>query len=322
MKRLLTLLFAVLIALPVVAQETTGSIEGVVRDNSGAVLPGVTVEVTSGGTGTISSVTDAAGQYRFPRLRPGRYSVKASLAGFRDATASNVDVTVGKTSTANLTLALSSVAETITVTAETPLVDVSTSATATAITREQLEMIPSGRDFTSVVTQAAGASNEAFLGGISIDGASGAENRFVIDGIDTTHPENGVSAQDVVVDFIEEVQVKSAGYAAEFGGSLGGVINAVTRSGTNDFHGTANAYMQDRGWGGSERPEYYPSDPTFYRTFDEDDDVQTEAGFTLGGPIVRDRAWFYLGYQPQWPAIHRSNRDRLIRTTGRHRLEE
>ncbi|HSN69230.1 MAG TPA: hypothetical protein VLV48_08300, partial [Thermoanaerobaculia bacterium] len=95
------------------------------------------------------------------------------------------------------------------------------------------------------------------------------------------------------------------GYAAEFGGSLGGVINAVTRSGTNDFHGTANAYMQDRGWGGSERPEYYPGDPTLYRTFDEDDDVRTEAGFTLGGPIVRDGAWFYLGYQPQWQTIDR-----------------
>ncbi len=305
MKRFLTLLFAVLIALPVLAQETTGSIEGVVRDNSGAVLPGVTVEATSGGTGTVTSVTDSSGQYRFPRLRPGTYSVRAALSGFRDARAASVDVSVGKTTMTNLTMSLSSVAETITVTAETPLVDVSSSATSTAITREQLDMIPSGRDFTSVVTQAAGASNEAFLGGISIDGASGAENRFVIDGIDTTHPENGTSAQDVVTDFIEEVQVKSAGYAAEFGGSLGGVINAVTRSGTNDFHGTANAYMQDRGWGGSERPEYYASSPTLYRTFDEDDDVQTEAGFTLGGPIMRDNAWFYLGYQPQWRTIDR-----------------
>ncbi len=301
----LVLLFALLLALPVAAQETTGSIEGVVKDNTGAVLPGVTVEASGAGTGTITAVTDSAGNYRFPRLRPGAYTVKATLSGFRDAKTS-VNVSLGQAAAANLTLALGGVAETITVTAETPLVDVSSSATSTAITREQLDMIPSGRDFTSVVTQAAGASNEAFLGGISIDGASGAENRFVIDGIDTTHPETGVSAQDMVTDFVEEVQVKSAGYAAEFGGSLGGVINAVTRSGTNEFHGTLNGYIQDSGWGGDSRPTYYPSDPTFYRTFEKDDDVQTEAGFTLGGPIVRDRAWFYLGYQPQWRTIDRT----------------
>ncbi len=307
MKRFFILMVAVfLFALPIAAQETTGAIEGVVKDNSGAVLPGVTVEAASSGTGSVSAVTDSAGNFRFPRLRPGTYTVKATLSGFRDAQASNVYVTLGQTTTANLTMGLGGVAETITVTAETPLVDVSSSATSTAITREQLDMIPSGRDFTDVVSQAAGASDEAFLGGISIDGASGAENRFVIDGIDTTHPENGSSAQDVVTDFLEEVQIKSAGYAAEFGGSLGGVINAVTRSGTNDFHGTANAYMQDRAWGGSERKTYYPSDPTKYRQFDEDDDVRTEAGFTLGGPILRDTVWFYVGYQPQWQTIDRT----------------
>ncbi|HEY0593029.1 MAG TPA: carboxypeptidase regulatory-like domain-containing protein, partial [Thermoanaerobaculia bacterium] len=299
--RLFVLLFAaLLIALPIAAQETTGGIEGVIKDNSGAVLPGVTVEATGAGLGVVSTTTDASGNFRFPRLRPGTYTVRATLEGFRTAEKTNVLVTLGNMTAVNLTMGLSAVAETITVTAETPLVDVTKSATATSITREQLDMIPSGRDFSDVVSQAAGASDEAFLGGISIDGASGAENRFVIDGIDTTNPQDGTSAQNVVTDFLEEVQVKSAGYAAEYGGSLGGVINVVTRSGTNDFHGTVNGYMQDRAWGGSERKTYYPSDPTLYRQFDEDDDVRTEAGFTLGGPILRDTVWFYVGYQPQW----------------------
>src|SRR5687768_13661769 len=183
MKRSFITLFAVMLLLvgsiPLAAQEQTGSIEGIVKDSSGAVLPGVTVEATSTGAGTVTSVTDSNGQYRFPRLPSGRYQVKASLMGYNTASATNIDLTLGKTATVNLTMNLATVSETITVTADAPVVDVTQSATNTSIAREQLEMIPKGRDFTSVVAQAAGASNEAFVGGISIDGASGSENRFV-----------------------------------------------------------------------------------------------------------------------------------------------
>ena len=104
---------------------------------------------------------------------------------------------------------------------------------------EQVELLPKGRDFTSLVTQAPGANTEAKLGGLSIDGASAGENRYIIDGIETTNLQSGTSGKNVIVDFIEEVQVKSSGYTAEFGGATGGVINAVTKSGTNDLHGSA-----------------------------------------------------------------------------------
>ncbi len=96
--------------------------------------------------------------------------------------------------------------------------------------------------------------NESQAGGISINGSSGSENRFIIDGIDTTSPQVGTNAVPMRAEFMEEVQVKSAGYAAEFGGSTGGVINAITRSGTNNFHGTILSDFQTRSWGGSERP--------------------------------------------------------------------
>ena len=125
------------------------------------------------------------------------------------------------------------------VTAESPLVDVAQSARQTNIRAEQVELLPQGRDFTTLVTQAPGANQEAKLGGLSIDGASAGENRYIIDGIETTNLQTGISGKNVIVDFVEEVQVKSSGYTAEFGGATGGVINVVTKSGTNDFHGSA-----------------------------------------------------------------------------------
>ena len=125
--------------------------------------------------------------------------------------------------------------ETVQVTAETPLVDVRQSARQTNIRAEQIELLPHGRDFTTLVTQAPGANQESKLGGISIDGASAGENRFIIDGIETTNLQTGLSGKNVIADFVEEVQVKSSGYTAEFGGAIGGVINAITKSGTNNF---------------------------------------------------------------------------------------
>lgn len=302
----LVALLLLLATMPVVAQETTAAIQGDVTDASGAALPGVTVEAMNVKGQRYTTVSDAQGHYRFPAVPSGVYNITATLAGMEPATVRNLEVRLGTSPKVDLQMRLGALAETVTVTAEAPLVDVTQSSTSVSIAREQIELIPKGRDFTSVVTQAAGASNEAFLGGISIDGASGAENRYVIDGIDTTHPRNGVSAQDVITDFVEEVQVKTAGYAAEFGGSLGGVINAVTKSGSNQFNGSVLGYLTDSSWGGDPRPTYYPSDPTRYRTFENDDNQLFEMGVTLGGPVMRDRMWFFLGYNPQFQEINRT----------------
>lgn len=312
--------FAFLVgAVPLVAQELTGAIEGAAKDSSGAVLPGVTVEASSSGIGTVVATSDARGNYRFPRVPTGVYSVRATLMGYKPAGASNVNVTLGKTATVNLTMEPGVVTEEITVTAEAPMVDITRSATATSIAREQIEFIPKGRDFTSVVTQAAGASREPFLQGLSIDGASGAENRFILDGLDTTHPYNGVSGQQfsttpnsgiggqgIVTDFVEEIQVKSAGYAAEFGGSVGGVVNVITKSGSNDISGSLLGYYTDSSWEGKVRPTFYESDPTLYRTFRKDDETRFEPGGMVGGPIMRDQMWFFAGYNPTLASVTRT----------------
>ena len=152
------------------------------------------------------------------------------------------------------------------------------------------------------IGQAAGAANESQAGGISINGSSGSENRFIIDGIDTTSPQVGTNAVPMRAEFMEEVQVKSAGYAAEFGGSTGGVINAITRSGTNNFSGSVLSEFQQRSWGGTERPILVDS-LTGVRVRVRQPARRTTRpasipGFSLGGPILRDRLWFFGSYQP------------------------
>lgn len=289
-------LVAIIAVAPAGAQEQVGAIQGTVSDASGAVLPGATVEAVSAGGTRLSATTNESGAYRFPRVPPGNYVVVAKLDGFNPGEVQGLSVRLGDTVTANVTLEVGAVSETISVVGEAGQVDVKNSATATSISGEDIELLPKPRDFTGLATQAAGAANEGFLGGISIDGASGSENRFVIDGVDTTHPQDGVSGQNMVTDFVDEVQVKSAGYAAEYGGSVGGVISAVTKSGTNEFKGWVGLYYGDSSWNGSERPTPYQSDPSLYRTFKKDDIKTTEPGFAIGGPIAQDAAWFYVGY--------------------------
>lgn len=295
-------LVAFALAVPASAQEQVGAITGTVTDSSGAVLPGATVEAVSAGGFRLASTTNEVGEFRFPRVPPGTYSVTAKLDGFNPAEIPGVVVSLGQTATLNFGLEVGDVSETISVVAEAGQVDVRSSSTATSITAEQFELLPKGRDFTGIATQAAGVANEGFVGGLSIDGASGSENRFVIDGVDTTHPQDGLSGQNFVTDFVEEVQVKSAGYAAEYGGSVGGVINAVTKSGTNDFSGFVGVQYGESGWNGDERTTPYlelnedGSVRSLYRTFEKDDTTTIEPGFAIGGPIVRDKAWFYAGY--------------------------
>lgn len=294
------LLIGALVA-PAWAQEQRGSIEGVVKDASGAVLPGATVEATANGR-VSSTTTDSVGVYRFPSLAPGNYRVTANLQGFVAKEVVEVRVGLGQIKKVDFALPLAGVAETVTVTAETPLVDVRSTARQANIRAEQVELLPKGRDFTSLVTQAPGANQENKLGGLSIDGASAGENRYIIDGIETTNLRNGTSGKNLIADFVEEVQVKSSGYTAEYGGATGGVINAMTKSGTNDWRGSLLFNYQSSELAGARKPSLRQnlvnSDIAEYITYPKDDESRTEPGFSLGGPIMKNRAWFFGAYLP------------------------
>jgi hypothetical protein len=318
---------ALLLAWPVRAQEQRASIEGIVRDSSGAVMPGVTVEARNTEQGTVAaSVTDAAGVYRFPALPPGRYDLTATLSGFSPAKLDRVELLLGQIKKADFTLGVATLSEVVEVKAESPLVDVKQSARATSIRAEQVELLPKGRDFTTLVTQAPGANNEQRLGGLSIDGASAGENRYIIDGVETTDLQNGTSGKQLIADFVEEVQVKSSGYTAEYGGATGGVVNVITKSGTNDFHGMGLFYYEGsalstgrysfnsgttigdfggatgsapQAAGGRSSLRLNPvTNQAEYFDYPEDDNASFEPGFSIGGPIARDKAWFYAAYQP------------------------
>jgi hypothetical protein len=309
-KSVAVLLVALSLAVPAFAQEQRGSIEGVVRDASGAVLPGATVDASSNVGQPVSTVSDSLGVYRFPSLAPGNYKVTANLQGFVAREVVDVRVGLGQIKKVDFSLPLSGVTETVNVTAETPLVDVRQSARQSNIRAEQIDLLPKGRDFTSLVTQAPGANNEAKSGGLSIDGASASENRFIIDGIETTDLQDGTSSKNILVDFIEEVQVKSSGYTAEFGGATGGVINAVTKSGTNDFHGAGLFNYEGDSLEGARRPTLRTSltDTTKaeYVDYPKDGRTRIEPGFALGGPVMKNRMWFFGAYQP---AITTNSRD-------------
>jgi hypothetical protein len=238
-------------ALPLYAQEQSGSIQGVVKDTSGAVLPGVTVEARSPAlVGVSTAVSDGEGAYRFPALPPGMYELTAKLQGFTDKKLSDVALTLGQTLKIEFVMAVSGISETVQISAESPVIDVKQNAAAQTISADIIDRIPKGRDWTSVVTTAPGANNESRAGGLQIDGSSGSENRFIVDGMDRTNLRTGTSdAQNttnstVLTDFLQEVQVKSSGYAAEYGGSTGGVISAITKSGSNQFRGSAGTYYQ------------------------------------------------------------------------------
>lgn len=293
---LLTTLAAalVLVAAPVMAQETVGQIVGTVVDDAGTALPGVSLEA-AGPMGKITAVSDSQGRYRFPRVSPGTYEVTARLSNFQDAAAQNVLVVLGQAVTVDFQMQ-PGFAEEIVVTSDTLVIDFTESQTATSIHKFEIDFLPRGRDFTDVVSFAAGTVKDNQAGGISIDGASGLENRFIIDGIDTTDPQIGDNAVPMRAEMFEEVQVKSAGYAAEYGGSTGGVINAVTRSGGNEFHGSLFVDYANEDWNGDSRPEL-EEDGLLY-TYDKDDEERWDPGFTLSGPIVRDRLWFFASYQP------------------------
>jgi hypothetical protein len=316
-RTLLAFMCALLLSGPVMAQETRGAIEGVIRDTSGAVLPGVSVEARSS-AGVFTAVTDVNGVYRFPALDPGRYEVTGNLAGFNQAKSAPVDLLVGQLLKVDLALSIAGVTESVQVLAESPTIDVKQATAATNIRAEEIDRLPKGRDFQSLVTLAPGANREDRSGGLSIDGASASENKFYVDGVDATNLRTGVAATTFLPDFIGELQVKSSGYAAEFGGAMGGVVSVISKTGTNQLQGEAGFYFNSDALNGDLALNNTIGDAagTDYDrrqlrlvltgqneaetvTYPKDDYSRWDPHFQLGGPIVQDKMWFWLGYTPQ-----------------------
>ena len=322
MKRFRLSLFCLLmlaVVVPTFAQEQSGSIHGVVRDAQGGVLPGVTVEARSTrNAGVLTAVTDNAGTFRFPALAPGAYEFTATLSGFSPAK-SAATVTLGQSLKVDLSLKIGGLAETVQVTGEAPLIDTKGNSATATVTQQMIETMPKGRSLTSLLTQIPGANNEnagtagTRAGGFMVDGATGSENRWLVDGVDRTNARTGTGSaiagtEIIQPDFVDTVQVKQSGYNAEFQAALGGVVSVVTKSGTNEFHGFAGGYYTNASWSGSPRASLrsVPTDlsRSEYITIPKDvsfnESYQVDPVLSLGGPIKRDKAWFFVGYGPQY----------------------
>jgi outer membrane receptor for ferrienterochelin and colicin len=275
--------------------QTTGDIDGRVTDEQGGPLPGVTVEAR--GTsfpGVRTNVTDANGVYRLVLLPPGSYKVTATLQGFARAE-STVTVALGKTSTGDFRLR-PAVKEEIVVSGQAPTIDQSSSSVGTNIGSQEIKALPTGRNYTSIVQISPGVSTqtsntEAFAGAITVYGSTGLENSFVIDGVVTSGVEYGAQGKELNYEFIQELDVKAGGYQAEFGRSTGGIINVITKSGGNDFHGEVFSYYDN---GSLQEANKHPEDSQLYSYISGFN--RLDYGFDLGGYVMKDRLWFFGAY--------------------------
>jgi Carboxypeptidase regulatory-like domain/TonB dependent receptor/TonB-dependent Receptor Plug Domain len=286
------LAFAVLLtslAIPALAlAQTTGGITGTIRDASGGVLSGVTVTVTGRSLQrqNLSTVTDADGFYRIPLLPPGVYQVTAEVAGFATQTRADIDVALNQTSTVDFQLNVAGVTETVRVTSEVSLVDVARSDVSNRVTNQTIEALPlNGRDFVDLIGLVPGAKPEPSStqnANVQIFGERAGAISFLFDGAENNDPVTGGPQLRFTQDSIREFEVMTTGYEAQFGRAQGGVANIITRSGTNDLDGRAFWFLRDDQFDASNVPDQDP--PTLNRD---------QWGGTLGGPVVRNRAFFF-----------------------------
>ena len=303
---LVILLALALFASPLAAQETTGKIEGRITDTQNLPVPGATVTAT-GPQGAKSSVTDTDGRYSIPFLVPGVYSLKAELQGFKGAEQKDVAVRLGAVADVSIKLEVGGVSETVQVTGAARVVDTTSTTIGSVINTDDLRAIPVGRTFAATLYLTPGVSSSGTAGfqNPSISGGTGLENQYVVDGTNVTNTGyGGLGSYSITFgslgnatpyDFIKEVQVKTGGYEAEFGQATGGVVNVITKSGSNQFRGSAFAYAQPSGLENS-WTQYYAQNGSVNTAFTKNSDV----GFEGGGRVVRDKVFFFGAIDPGW----------------------
>ena len=295
-RSLLLVAFLILILVPtlIFAQTNAGSLSGRVTDASGAGLPGVTVTATNSATGfNRSVVTEADGSYRFQSLPVGTYEVTADLAGFGAVTTRNVEINVSTDRGLNVTLKQASVKESITVTASSPLIE-TTPAIGTVVSQREISNLPlNGRQFANLGSLAPGTTlsvnSDPTKPGqltIALNGGSGRNVNFLVDGGDNTDDTIGGALQNYNIEAVQEFNIQTQQYKAEYGRTTGGVLTVVTKSGTNDFEGSAYEFYRDKSL--NEKTETERLSDAAKSPYRRD-----QYGASIGGPIIRDKIHFF-----------------------------
>ena len=287
------------------AQGSTGQISGVVRDSTGAAVAGAAVRITNTETGLeLSTTSNESGIYRFVLVPSGVYLLTTEASGFAKREVANVQVKVGQVTEINLTLGVGAVSETITVTADA--IQTTVSQPDALINEASIANLPiNGRRFQDFVTLTPTAQVDPQRGQISLSGQRGINSNINIDGMDYNQPffggirggERSNSAFTIPQESIKEFQVVASGYSAEFGRSTGGVVTAVTKSGTNQTRGTAFYLLRPQDL--SRKNSYYEA---LQRNLGQNVNVaptQQQFGGSIGGPIKKDKAFFFGSYEQQ-----------------------
>lgn len=348
-KVLSCLCFTVFFTLTGNAQETTGGIKGYVKDKSGAAIAKAQVEIASPALLTPRKLgTDGSGYFYFQQLPPGDYTLAISAPGFSTYKQTGIPLGVGKLPSFDIQLEVGNVSQTVEVSGQSQIVDVTTSKVAVDISRDEIDNLPKGRSYQSLIALAPGARQEPLQSsrtdrlrqnGFQIDGASDSENTYLVEGLDTSNIQNGGIKQNVVFEFIEQVQVKTSGTEAEYGGAMGGVVNVVQKRGSNDWHGSLLAYFSNNALDANDQCATTPQpvqsesvvpsgqqiqcgqryDPNTsvntgarldqaanYYVQKKDQYSNIEAGYQVGGPLLKNKLWLFSSYIPDVNRISRS----------------
>jgi hypothetical protein len=265
----------------------TGAITGFATDQQGAALPGVTINLTSPEKGTTSAtVSDASGRYRFMSVQPGTYLLEATLDGFRTARQSDVVVNVTKTLTVDFTMQIGAFEDVIEVQGA-PLIDTHDSKLATMEIPNQILLdVPTPRDIRSIVGLEQGVSADADGERFSAYGSSIQGIQYSVDGVVANSPEAGETEYEMDFDNLQEVSILGVGAPAEYDGFSGVIVNAVTKSGTNQFHGMGSIYYEDSEWTSSNT-----SNPDLERGGAKE--TAWDIPLNIGGPLIKDKLFFF-----------------------------
>ncbi len=290
---LLMLCIGLSMASPVLGQGAGASIQGTLKDQQGAVLPGATVTLRNEETGVVrTAVTDTEGHYQFLALAPGRYALSAELAGFATAGVGNIGITIGRSVEQDFVMGIQAMEETITVSGVAPAVDTTKSEVAGVVTQNQIQTLPvNSRQYLNLALLMPGTSQDAarsFYNNVTVGaGTSFYSNGFTVDGVSNTWAEQGEPRQNFPQGAVEEFKVHTVGFPAEMGLASGGFIQIVTKSGTNQYNGEVFEYWRGKALNACNKFECQDGAP-------KPDFNRNQFGASFGGPIIKDRTHFFF----------------------------
>ena len=276
------------------SQDVTGNLDGTILYSEGFSMPGIRIVVSGANLqGIREATTNERGRFFVLALPVGTYAVKIQHPDFQEVSLQNVAIRLGKTtSLGEIRLDLKVLEYNIVVSGEHPVLDFISSSGNSNLDVRTVESLPVARDYRSLTSLLPHAVQDPYGTEANIAGSSGLENRYFVDGVETTDPYTGLTGMRLPYNFVREIEVKTGGYEAEYRSSLGGIVNVITSSGGNEFSGQAFVFFADNRFSGD--PRMGSLEPR------SGDFSQYDLGLSLGGPIVRDRLWFFAAFNPAW----------------------